>query len=162
MPELSDAYSLVSGGLTLQPGWEQGVPVPAPAAGVASTGRTITGTFWERILLARASFVTSAVVGNRTITARILDPNGNVYWESPASGTVAASSTVVINASHIEITTVSASGLQLVAIPDILLPSGWQFTLLAAGAVDVGDQWSTLNLFVQQVPSDAVHSGPIG
>lgn len=162
MPELSDAYSLVAGGLALQPGWEQGVPVPAPAAGVASIGRTVTGVFWERVRLARASFTTSAAVGNRSVSVRILDPNNNVYWESPAAGVVAPSSTVVVNASTLALTVLSASGLQLVALPDMLLPSGWTFTLLAAGAVDVADQWSALNLFLQQVPSDAVHSGPIG
>lgn len=162
MPDLSDSLSLVVGGLQLLQGWAQPFTVPAPAAGQLTTGRVTPGETWERVQLARATFTASAVVGNRIISARIIDYNGNIYWESPVAQAVVASTAVTVNLSTDVTTGNVASGLSVANIPDLIMQSGFSLQLAATGGTDVGDQWSALALYVQRYPTDIVHSGPAG
>src|SRR5690348_7130440 len=118
MGAASDAYSIVVGSLDMLPGWSQPVVEAAPAPGATVVTHRVPGQYWERVRLLRVSLTTSAVAGNRGLILRITDTAGTVYWEVPAAGVVAPSSTVTANGCDTDVLSVSASGLQVVPIPD--------------------------------------------
>lgn len=155
---LSDGLSLVVGGLDLVSGWAEPKVQPAPGAGVATVARVTPGETWERVRMARATFSASAVVANRLLTARLIDYFGNVLWETPIASPVVASTSVTVSLAPGVTTMLTASGLSVVAIPDIMLQAGFAWQLFA-GANDAGDTWSALGLYLQRYPSDIVHSG---
>jgi hypothetical protein len=155
---LSDSQALVIGDTQLVTGWSELKTQAAPGAGVATVFRVTPGETWERVQLARATFTASAAVANRLLSARIIDFGGNVYWETPIASTVVASGVVSVNLAVGVTPSFAAAGISVAPLPDVLLQSGMALQLFA-GAIDAGDTWSTLTVYVQRFPSDRVHSG---
>lgn len=161
MGGLSDSSSLIAFGVDIARGWAQSVTVPAPAAAVTTTGRIAPGETWERVQFGRVTLTADATAGNRTTLIQVVDVNGNVWWEAPASLNVVASTSVEVSFATGVTPALSASGVSLVAIPDTVLQSGFGIQV-ASVMVGPADQWGPLRMYVQRFPSDAVHIGPAG
>lgn len=161
MGGLSDSSSLIAFGVDIAQGWAQGITVPAPAAAVATVGRIAPGETWERVQFGRVSLTADATVGNRTVMIQIVDVTGNVWWETPATLPVVASTAVEVSFATGIATALAASGVSVVAIPDTVLQSGFGVQLSAV-MVGPADAWGVLRAYVQRFPSEAVHIGPAG
>ncbi len=136
-------------------GWQEPVYPPTPAPGAAYT-RKIGGEVWERVIACNAQLTTSAAVATRTLFGLIEDGDGVNMIRFPLSAGVAASATVRSWAWHTSLfNTTNETGQAYAPLPDLLLPSGWQFSISASN-IDVADQISHVQLIVQKFPTDTI------
>lgn len=121
------------------------IALPRPAAG-ANLVYTVQGAGPEVLLAVRAQLLTSAVVANRLLLARVLDAGGLVLAEAALpTGNIAAGTTVrgswgrgFTRGSDVLPSgpTVAENGL-----PELLLPEGCTVVVVVDNA-DAGDQLS--------------------
>jgi len=144
------------GGTTQLPldgeGWAQAVTIGNPAAGTDWSQTVPTNARWE-LVAASALLTTSAVVANRQ-PRLIADDGATPVFE--AASPVAITAGLAIRESwgagaggpvSADILTGGAvsSGLP----NDLYLPAGFRVRS-ATGAIDVGDQWSAIRLYVRE------------
>ena len=135
-------------------GWQEPVYLPNPPAG-QGWSYPVDGRYFERLLSARWIFTTDAVVANRSVRLSLMDANGTIAAEVPATGVVTAGTVLAC-----EMTTggpgyaVTTAGVAAGFIPDLLVPPGW--TWMARGiTLDPGDTLTSVTLLVQRFPNDA-------
>lgn len=135
-------------------GWFERVIVPSPAAGANFT-YTIDGRYKERLLSARFTLVTSAVVANRFPVLHLLDVNSRVVASAWAGGTIPASTMQTQNLAR-EFTLQSNYGGSEVfgPLPDWLMPEGYSWQSSVQN-IDAGDQINAITLLVERFPNDA-------
>lgn len=161
MPGLSASLSLLASGVDIETGWAQAITVPAPAAAVTTISRIAPGETWERVQFGRCTLTADATVGNRSALIQIVDVLGNIWWESPASLSIVASTSAEISFAIGVPQALAASGVSVAALPDTVLQSGFGVQLSAV-MVGPADAWGPMRMYVQRFPSDAVHIGPAG
>ena len=121
----------------IQPGWADTQLFPTPPSGQSFT-RLVPGEFVERPMAVTAHLVTSAVVGNRTLSFQILDRNGLVVVNVALSNTIVAGSTIdVYGVSRYAGSSKGASGVSLFPIPDLDIWPGMSWAMNVAG-IDPG------------------------
>ena len=135
-------------------GWQQPVYLPNPVAGGVWSYK-VDGRYYERLLMVHFTTVTDAVAGNRFAVLQLHDSNGRLFSEVPASGAIAASTTIDSYISvHGPAFANEVSGSAYGFMPDVLLPPDWMWGLTVFG-IDAADQVSNVSLLVQRFPNDA-------
>lgn len=131
------------------PGEKRVVQIPTPAAG-ADWSVTVPGGRQWRISAGRAIFTTSAVVASR-IPRLTLSDGTTIYWENSVQATMVASNVYRLgfSAGGAQQSTGNANVDSALTLPDLWLPGGHQF-MTQTTAIDVGDQWSGLALFISE------------
>ena len=135
-------------------GWQEPVYLVNPPAG-SGWSHTVDGKWLERLISARWIFTADAVVANRSIRLSLLDVNGTIVTEVPATGVVTAGTMLAC-----EMTTggpgyaVTVAGVAAGFIPDLLVPPGWTWTARGI-TLDPGDTLTSITLLVQRYPNDA-------
>ena len=134
-------------------GWQEPVYMPAPAAG-QNWLHPVDGRYYERLVSARFTLTTSAVVATRACQVRLMDGNGNIVLTIPVSGGVTAGGSVSVNAvAGAPAVTTGTQGDIATFIPDLLIPPDWSWGSHVV-AMDAGDQVSGIVLLVQRFPND--------
>lgn len=136
-------------------GWQERVIVPSPAVG-AQWSYTVDGRWFERLVMARYTFATSAAAGNRFLAVQLTDTNGLVVTKTQAGENVAPSNSV--NPWLTIGTPIAAqgpSGDTFGYLPDVIVPPGWVWGSQVFG-MDVADAFTGIVLVVQRFPSDTV------
>lgn len=131
-------------------GWPDWVDPATPAAG-ATVSVPVAGENYVRVLAARLTITTSAVVANRVVTLDFLNARGITYVQNGASVLVTASTTNQVfewdlNRTVSEWNTGTAVWAPLLPV---FLPPGFSVKFNVA-AIDVGDQISGLHLWVER------------
>lgn len=151
----SGTARLLLGAPSYEVGWQEAVYIPNPAPGAAFT-YTVPGRYYERLLAASFGLTTSIAVANRFAQFYLKDINGNVITSVPCGGVVAASTTLGVNLfAGAPAFASGTSGGSWGAIPDLLVPPGWQWSLTVF-AEDVADQVTGIILLVQRFPNDTI------
>lgn len=134
-------------------GWQERVIVPNPPPG-QSWSYTADGRYYERVITATFTLVTSAAVANRFPQLFLFDNNGVEVTSVPVSGTIVASTTLNVKLQQLAPTySNGVSGGSFGFLPDILIPPGWKWSLTVFGE-DAADQLSSIVLLVQRYPND--------
>lgn len=125
------------------------IPVQTPAIGAEWTITVPGGTIWE-ILAVKYVFSTSAAAGNRNPTTAIFDQDSVLQYRfSPASnfapGTAA---TLILSTGYGDHLTIGAFNSSLPNPPLAIFPGFIVRSLTSA--IDVGDSYSAITLFVRQ------------
>lgn len=125
------------------------VAVPNPAAGAEWSFTPDSGRVW-RLLAGRFVFATSAVVANRLVTVAVVADGQRVFrgWDNTL---IAAGNTNEYSLVDNKATSVPNHGNGLGLIPTIgcWLPEGASIGSVTGG-IDVADQYSGVNLLVQE------------
>jgi len=156
---LDDVMSLLTSPPRMARGWQERVFPPQPAAGASMT-MAVPGDVWWRILSTHVKLLTSAVVANRFLDWRVIDPDGNALLVVPVSAGIAAATTFRMSlAQGIPTLALNPSGTNAGGLYDLLIPPGWSvsWNLVAA---DAADQLSELWMITQKFPSDSAYIGP--
>lgn len=155
MTSTSDRLSILSGAPGVQRGWQETIYPVNPAQGQLFS-LTIDGSAWVRLLVINYTLTTSAVVANRFPRLGIRDQDGVNIWIQQLSGGIPASTAAQLYAAQgLGTLANGTSGLNSSALPDFLIPPGWQIQSQVS-AIDAGDQISHIQLVVQRFPSDLV------
>lgn len=128
------------------------VTVISPAVGT-DWRHTCPGQGIQRIIAIRALFTAAAVAVTR-LPALVLSDGSDDYATVPASAGVTTGLATVFSAFPGSTTFGVAAGPQLWATPAdgwLLLP-GWSLRTLT-GAIDAGDQWSAIRLWLAEYPT---------
>lgn len=125
--------------------------IAAPAAG-AEWQLVVPAGNWIRVLLARFTFTTSAVVGNRTFGVKISDGVddlgfGRIVTAIPASSGPFPVSLASGKQGFTGVVTQIAAGFTM-NVPDLILPPGFIFGGDTQGK-DAADQYSAVKMFIQ-------------
>ncbi len=154
----------MSGGVQ-RPVWREGlqrhVTIENPPAGsefIVRVSQVPEGVFW-RLKALRATFTGSAVAGTRD-TRFAIGPNETDIAVEFSAGGASAPGLPLTHIAHEA--AVDVNGLQFTSsshvsnVPfDLRIPSGWiirSHTVIAPNApMDVGDQWSGISLWVQEL-----------
>lgn len=125
------------------------VVVPTPAAGAEWNQVVPAGVTWE-LLSAYYVLTTSAVVGNRSLTLQVRDPDGNRYVRIYNGGSVTPSTAAPVSwlAGLGAIAAGSLLGMALPG-PAIPMPAGHQIGSLTSG-MDVADAYTAIILSVRE------------
>lgn len=132
------------------PGVRRVVKVANPAAGTDWSVAVPSGVMW-RLATGVATFTASAAVANRFPGLSFVTSDGMIF-RSPDGNAIAAN--VVSNRTYvcngINAQTINNGQWSEVAVPDVWIPSG---TLVSSNttAMDVADQWSNINLYVEEL-----------
>lgn len=130
-------------------GTKQVVPIAAPPAGQDWTVRVPPGEQWW-LITGRAQLVTSAAVANR-VPAVQLTTDGTLTYEMQDGAAVVAATTVaytvVCASSPVPVSHQGVRGI--IHVPQLWLPSQATINSITA-AIDVADQWSNINLWVER------------
>jgi len=121
---------------------------------------TVPGDVWWQIISTHVKLLTSAVVANRFLDWRVIDPDGNALLVVPASAGIPAATTFRMSlAQGVPTLALNPSGTNAGGLYNLLIPSGWSvsWNLVAA---DAADQLSELWMIVQKFPSDSAYTGP--
>jgi hypothetical protein len=150
----SQTARLLNGAPGFAVGWQEPVYLASPAVGQEWVHKT-DGRYYERLITARWTLATSAVVATRFPTLQLTDTNGVVITSVPMAGGVVASTVVVANLIN-GLTTLSSGtvGNTWGQLPDLLVPPGWTWQAVTSG-LDAGDQESGIVLVFQKFPNDA-------
>jgi hypothetical protein len=126
MGRLATGQFLTSRPLTAAWGAREWPKQVAPAVGTNWTFK-VPPNFYYRLVTLRVVLTTSAQVGNRLLGVKLLDNNGNNYFESVAAGVQEAGTeaalTVTIAGSN---TNVTKNVSQALEFPDMILPPEWE------------------------------------
>lgn len=134
-------------------GWQDSVIIPNPALG-AVWSYTVDGRYSERLVSARWTLTTSAVVANRFPVLQLLDTNGRIVAVRWAGGTIAASLALGVTlAGNVTIQSNYGGNEVFGPMPDFITPPGYTWRATVQG-IDAGDQQSAITLFVDRFPSD--------
>jgi len=135
------------------------IPVPANIKLISdialnNSDKTITvpsGRQWD-VHWIIATFVTTATAGNRTITLRIKDENGNILWLTQAVNVQVASVTERYHFQKGETLPKETNAAQhFVPLPtDMMLPSGFQIQILDSADVDAAADDLTIRIMVEE------------
>lgn len=135
--------------------------VTDPAAG-ADWSTTAPGSAARRIVSLHARLVASAAVANRQV-ALIASSSAGRWYQQAWSVTQTAGQTVDYGAHTAAGTAGAAPGTASVPLPaaGLLLLPGFQLSVVTTG-IDVADQWSGVNLLIDEIPSDVPYVGEFG
>jgi hypothetical protein len=124
------------------------IPLAAPAVGTDIV-ITVPPTSNWRIEAFQAQLVTSAVVANRVPHLFVDDGQGHSMYNFPSTGNQVAATTVQYSAGP-AIVAVTFDNAQTFVIPaHLLLLNSWRIGFKTT-ALDVGDQWSNVNVLVKE------------
>lgn len=123
--------------------------IASPAAGAEWSFVVPGGVTWE-VIAVRAAFVTSAVVATRIPELDFTDADAKILGRIPPPATQVASTSTNILWNRGFGDHLNSGGISGAALPfDLPLSSG--YTLRSnTFAIDVGDQWSAIVLFVRE------------
>lgn len=113
------------------------------------TDISITPNFGDKhkLLALRAEFVTSATAANRIPHLQLVDPNGNVFYETVAGTAQAATKTVfyswVNDGGAVYQGSTLVDNVASMALPDFWVPAQFTWETVTT-ALDAGDQWSNI------------------
>ncbi len=125
------------------------IPVPQPAAGADWTIRPPVGARW-RVLGGSAKLVTSAAIANRQVYLAV-SYDGLELFRIAAAAVQAAGATVVYELIPGLTLTTAIGGFQPVFLPLTALLDPRMVLASVTGAIDVGDQWSGVVLFLEEL-----------
>jgi hypothetical protein len=133
--------------VTLTSQYNRVYPLASPGVGVDWAVTVPGGVRWN-VQSLLATLTTSAVVANRLALLRISD-GSTIHTRLPANAAVVASSTNYFSwvIGGQEYAPASMVTYQTLPFPNYWLPSGWVISSSTV-AIDVGDQWSGLVLYV--------------
>ena len=127
------------------------LPVAKVAAGADLSFQVPNGLIWN-VVSVTAKFTASAAVANRVISFNLKDQNGTLVY-TYALPTLTANQSQTLTFSE-DVVSVPASftngGTSLVPFPDTWFSSLWTFSTSTA-AIDAGDQWSAVGVWVQAI-----------
>jgi hypothetical protein len=145
-------------------GWPNGRvlhPSEGPGAIVrASTGNPAAGNDFSfipadalrwRIQSLKATLTTSATVANRIVHALVTDAGGAVYWNEPAITAQVASTTVQYCFGPGLTPQPTVDGVAVIGVPSNLIIAQRHQILSATTALQAGDQWSAINMGIEQL-----------
>lgn len=161
MPYLSDALSLIPCGVEVAPGWWQTDLRVDPTPGATTVSRTVDGSVYERIRMARATFTADATAGTRNPRLEFVHPSGAILYATPISTGVALSTSVTINLAIDGPSLLGATGVGVQRLPDNLLPPGYTVRFVA-DAVGAADAWSGVRFWLVQYATDITNPSPNG
>lgn len=130
-----------------------------PAAG-ADWSYVIPAGNWQMVVAAHNTFVTSATVANRGPSFNITDGAGNELWAQGITAVVPASSFIelLFQVALSFTSTAPAAGINAITLPPLWLPPG--FTIRSnTSALQAGDQWSNIHLWLAQQPGAPAAGG---
>lgn len=131
------------------PGNLRVVQITNPAAGADWVATVPTGARWK-VYSFHALFTASATVANRQVEV-IVDDGANIYWDSDAQVNITAGQAVSINDTGTNVPQgVFTTTQNLVIPPQLQMAAGHRIRTATAG-IQAGDQWSAINLLVEEV-----------
>lgn len=135
--------------------------VTPTAAGSELTYTPTKAAPWKLLCLS-AQIVTSATVGNRAPALQFFDQNGTLVCTVPASGTTAASLTVIYSWYIAGAPSPGAGavvgGFASAVLPNIWFGNGWSFKTKTVN-IDTTDQWSAV--YATWLMSDNISIGEL-
>lgn len=125
-------------------GLPAGLAQAAPAVGSDWTYTPAT-LLRQRVQSIAAALTTSAVVANRQVTIQVLN-GANIIYQAPAPSVQAASLTVTYSFVPGLSSIAVLGGLVVLPLPPGLIINSTMSVRTVTGAIDVGDQWSTIKV----------------
>lgn len=123
--------------------------VANPAAGADWSITVPAGSIW-RVLVIRAVLTASATVATRVPILQVKDAAGNTIFDVPPAATLAAGGGANMNWSAGANSIVSNNSRFMQGLPmGMILPEGAVISSSTV-AIQTGDQWSAINLLVEQ------------
>lgn len=150
--DYSDIAQLGIGTAQLLHGWTDTEYIANPAAGEGFT-YYVPPDSWVRPLSIYFTLATSATAGNRYALYTIKDGDGNIFTRTNAgTGQPASITSDYSLVAGMPVTNAIPNVTANAAIPDLVIPSGWQIELEVIGIL-AGDQVSTIRMMNQRYPS---------
>jgi hypothetical protein len=138
------------------------VVVPSPVAGAEWSLVLPSGYNWL-VALGQATLLASGVVATRLPGFRIANGDNVPFYTAQSGTSLAAGLTQTVSyATDGAQAPGGAGAVNVIDVPEVMLPGGWRIGS-STGAIDVGDQYSAIRLYLLQLydESPSVAAGSI-
>jgi hypothetical protein len=132
--------------------WLELATIPTPAVALGAS-RRIAGESFEQLMVARCTFVADGNAANRFLALDVSSGDDAVIARVQSATPVTAGLTARFTwAVGLGVTGASASGEQILPLPDVMFPPGFKFTIGATN-IQATDQLSVISMYVRRWPS---------